>query len=86
MLELTDTVYSVGEVSSMFKVTRKAVYDWMSEGKLAYFYVGGQRRIPREAIYAFLEASWEAAQQAAQRENGKKEEEEENSSPLRLAA
>jgi excisionase family DNA binding protein len=80
---LTDEVYTVGEVASLFKVTKKAVYDWMSEGKLVYFYVGGQRRITKEAILAFLASSEEAG-----RHRGENAEESflNNKAPLLQAA
>jgi excisionase family DNA binding protein len=50
--------YTVEEIADLLKVTRKAVYDWMREGRLEYVQIGKRRRrIGREALEEFLRAS-----------------------------
>lgn len=53
--------YSINEVAEMFGVTRKAVYDWMSEGRLEYVVVGARRRVKQSAIDTFIAAGTRAA-------------------------
>lgn len=51
---MDEPMYTVQEVAQRFKVTRKAVYDWMRVGKLRFVYIGERRRIPLSAIEAFI--------------------------------
>jgi excisionase family DNA binding protein len=46
--------YTVKEVAERFKVSRQAVYDWISEGRLRAVKVGNRTRIPQSAIQAFV--------------------------------
>jgi excisionase family DNA binding protein len=49
--------YTINEIASMFGVTRATIYQWMNGGKLAYIVVGCRRRIPQEALDAFIKRS-----------------------------
>lgn len=53
-MTLEEEYFTVNEVASRFKVTRKAVYDWMKSGRLRYILVGDSRRIPKSAIDEFV--------------------------------
>jgi excisionase family DNA binding protein len=45
------------EVARYFDVTRKTVYKWIQEGKLASVKIGGVLRIPRESILSAEESA-----------------------------
>jgi excisionase family DNA binding protein len=53
---LDQKFYTVEEVCEKFKVTRKAVYGWMRDGKLEYVQVGSRRRIPEKALQVFIKS------------------------------
>ena len=49
--------YTVEEVAALLQVTRKAIYDWMREGRLSYVQIGPRRRrITKAALAQFLRA------------------------------
>lgn len=47
--------YTVKEIAEHFRVSRQAVYDWISEGKLGAIRVGERVRIPESALRAFIQ-------------------------------
>ncbi len=51
---MEEVYYTIDEVADRLKVTRKAIYDWMRSGELAYVQVGGRRRITSSALSAFI--------------------------------
>ncbi|NOK59148.1 MAG: hypothetical protein GFH27_549283n391 [Chloroflexi bacterium AL-W] len=74
---MEEKYFTINEVSDMFKVTRKAVYDWMEKGWLEYVIVGTHRRITQSAIDAFV-------QRGSAKSEEKKEEDQKNETPERL--
>ena len=51
---MNEDYFTVKEVAERLKVTRQAVYDWISEGRLRAVKVGNRTRIARSAIEAFI--------------------------------
>ena len=51
---MNEPVFTVKEVAEHFKVSRQAIYDWITEGKLKAVKVGNRTRIPESAIEAFV--------------------------------
>ncbi len=51
---LEEAYYTVGEVSSLFRVTKAAVWKWMREGKLKFVWISSQKRIPVSALTEFI--------------------------------
>ncbi len=45
------------EIAERFRVSRQAVYKWISEGKLEGLRFGRSVRVPRESLERFVEAS-----------------------------
>jgi excisionase family DNA binding protein len=56
-----EELFTIEEAGAYLKVARPTLYKYMERGvggvKLGYVYVGGERRIPRSAIEAFIKAS-----------------------------
>lgn len=46
--------YTAKEIADHFRVSRQAVYDWISEGKLRAIQIGKRIRIPESALRAFI--------------------------------
>lgn len=54
---MNEEFYTVEEVAALLQVTRKAIYDWMREGRLSYVQIGPRRRrISKAALAQFLRA------------------------------
>jgi excisionase family DNA binding protein len=54
---MNEEFYTVEEVAELLQVTRKAIYDWMREGRLSYIQIGPRRRrITKAALAQFLRA------------------------------
>lgn len=54
---MNEEFYTVDEVAALLQVTRKAIYDWMREGRLSYVQIGPRRRrISKAALAQFLRA------------------------------
>jgi excisionase family DNA binding protein len=51
---MDEPYYTVKEVADRFKVSRQAIYDWISEGRLRAVKVGNRTRVPQSAIAAFV--------------------------------
>lgn len=51
---MEEEYFTVDEVAEKLKVTRAAVYKWMKAGRLAFVYVGDDRRITSSALKAFI--------------------------------
>lgn len=51
---MSEKVFTVKEVAEHFKVSRQAVYDWITEGRLRAVKIGNRTRIPESAIEAFV--------------------------------
>jgi len=49
-------LYTVAEVADMLAVSRQKVYDLFNAGELESVKVGGSRRIPHQALEAFVES------------------------------
>lgn len=64
---MAEKYYSVNEIAAMFGVTRKAVYDWMGEGKLSFVVIGARRRVPQHSLDAFIESGTRAAKGDAEK-------------------
>lgn len=47
--------YTPSEVARQFRVTRQAVYNWISEGKLPAIRLGQAIRIPKSALMTFVQ-------------------------------
>ena len=47
--------YTVKEIADHFHVSRQAVYDWISSGKLGALRLGERVRIPESALRAFIQ-------------------------------
>ena len=47
--------YKVSEISTLFRVSKQAVYSWIAEGKLKAIRVGGTVRIPKSALEPFIQ-------------------------------
>lgn len=47
--------YTVKEIAEHFRVSRQAVYDWITSGKLGALRVGERVRIPESALRAFIQ-------------------------------
>jgi len=56
-----ERLYTVEEAGEVLRVARQTMYKYMDRGvkgvKLAFVYVGGERRITQGAIDAFIKAS-----------------------------
>lgn len=53
---MEDEIYTVQEVATKLKITRKGVYDLMRDGRLRYVQIGlRQRRITAAAFREFLQ-------------------------------
>lgn len=56
-----EQLFTVEEAAEYLRVARQTLYKYMGRGvggvKLSYTYVGGERRITRSAIEAFIKAS-----------------------------
>jgi excisionase family DNA binding protein len=59
-MKLEKDFYTIKEVADMFDVTLPTVYDWMNRRGLGWVRIGARRRIPKEAIEAFLQAGRDA--------------------------
>jgi len=57
---VNEEYFTIPEVAERLKVTPQAVYKWMKQGKLAYVFVGTDRRVTSAAIAAFIKASTES--------------------------
>ncbi len=55
VITVSDTYYKPEEVAALLKVTKQAVYNWISEGRLQAVRAGRSVRVSREAIADFLE-------------------------------
>lgn len=53
---MDEKLYTVQEVAKQFRVSRQAVYDWVSDGRLAALRIGERIRIPESALRAFVRA------------------------------
>jgi excisionase family DNA binding protein len=51
---MSETYFTVKEVAERFKVSRQAVYDWISEGRLRAVKIGNRTRIPESSLEAFV--------------------------------
>lgn len=51
---MDERYFTVREVAERFKVSRQAVYDWITDGRLRAVKVGNRTRIPESAIEAFV--------------------------------
>lgn len=60
-MKLEKDFYTIKEVAAMFDVTLPTVYDWMNRRGLRWVRIGARRRIPRDAIEAFLKAGSDEA-------------------------
>jgi excisionase family DNA binding protein len=49
-----EKLFTVKEVAEHFKVSRQAVYDWITDGRLRAVKVGNRTRIPESAINEFV--------------------------------
>lgn len=47
--------YTVKQIAEHFKVSRQAVYDWISSGRLGAIKLGERVRIPESALRAFIQ-------------------------------
>ncbi|HHY92857.1 MAG TPA: helix-turn-helix domain-containing protein [Firmicutes bacterium] len=47
-------VYTPQEIAKMLKVSKNAVYQWLSQGRLKGFRVGDLWRIPKDALEEFI--------------------------------
>lgn len=56
-----EELFTVEEAAEYLRVARQTMYKYMERGvkgvKLGYVYVGGERRITKSAIEAFIKAS-----------------------------
>lgn len=52
---MDETYLTVREVAERLRVTRQAVYNWITEGRLKAVRAGKTLRIPASALAAFLE-------------------------------
>lgn len=51
---LEEAYYTVEEVSTLFRVTKAAVWKWMREGKLKFVWIASEKRIPASALKEFI--------------------------------
>ncbi len=59
-----DDIFTISEVASLLKVTKKTVYGLAQRGDLPGFKVGGQWRFSRAAIDSWIETkTWAASAQ-----------------------
>lgn len=59
--------YSINEVADLFGVTRKAVYNWMGDGRLEYEVIGARRRITQTALDAFIASGKQRTSETAEK-------------------
>lgn len=62
-MEIDDEYFTPEEIATRFKITRAAVYQWISQGKLQGTRLGKATRISRKALEKFLQASQEEQNQ-----------------------
>lgn len=49
-----DRFYTVKEIADTYRVSRQAVYDWISSGQLRAISIGKRVRVPYSALAAFI--------------------------------
>lgn len=47
-------LYTIEDITDLFKVTRRSVYKWIDAGKLSAFKVGKEWRITEESLQEFI--------------------------------
>ena len=52
---MDDTYLTVREVAERLRVTRQAIYNWITEGRLKAIKVGKSVRVSRSSIEAFIQ-------------------------------
>ena len=52
--KLDKELYTITEAAAYFGVTKATIYEWMKNRKLAWVWLGGRRRITREALRGFV--------------------------------
>ena len=50
-------IYTLEEIMDLLNVTRRAIYNWIKDGKLKAFKAGREWRVTREALADFIERS-----------------------------
>lgn len=51
---MEEKLYTVKEVATHFRVSRQAVYDWITAGRLRALRIGERVRIPESALQEFV--------------------------------
>lgn len=46
-------IYTLEEIEKLLQVTRRTLYNWITDGKLKAFKVGKQWRVTRDALEEF---------------------------------
>ena len=54
MIDNADVLVRVSEVARRLGICRSSVYKLLEEGEIAYVQIGGIKRIPVEALEAFI--------------------------------
>lgn len=49
-------VYTLREIAEQYKVTRRALYNWVKSGKLQAIKLGSEWRVTQEALDSFTRA------------------------------
>ena len=53
-----DGMLTIKEVSEQYGLSASFLYDEMNRGQLGYVKLGGTRRIPRKALFAYFQANF----------------------------
>lgn len=54
---MEEKFFTIKQVAELLGVTRKAIYDWMRDGRLQYVIVGERRRIKKSDLDAFIKVA-----------------------------
>ena len=59
-----DELFTPEEIADRLKVSKQAVYKWLTKGQLKGFRAGKMWRVTRENLEAFLGVPWDDAPKA----------------------
>ena len=48
-------VYTLQEIEELLHITRRTIYNWITDGKLKAFKVGKEWRVTKEALADFMQ-------------------------------
>jgi excisionase family DNA binding protein len=65
---MQDEYYTPEEIAARYKITRQAVYNWITSGRLRAIKLGRSLRIPREAFEEFVRLNKHQGEEGSKQE------------------